>query len=131
MSGSPAGQVIGAVATLPRFQDVLTGVSAPTVAAADNGVVRPTAEYIERLTGLGCRVDAWETVYQHVLPGDDPVLEWFRGTGLRPYLDALDPARRDDFTAEVAEGLRRAYPRQVFGTVLPFRRVFVVAHRPA
>ena len=56
--------------------------------------VRPVAEYVDVLATAGLRVDAWETTYYHLLPGPDPVLEWFAGTGLRPYLDALrsDPA---------------------------------------
>ncbi len=74
-------------------------------------------------------MDAWETNYFHVLPGEDPVLEWYAGTGLRPYLDALDPAQRTDFRAEVAAELRKAFPTKEYGTVLPFRRVFVIAHR--
>jgi trans-aconitate 2-methyltransferase len=84
---------------------------------------------VAALAGLGCPVDAWETVYYHVLPGEDPVLEWFSGTGLRPFLDALEPAARDEFRADVAKGLREVYPRSPFGTVLPFRRCFVVAYR--
>jgi trans-aconitate 2-methyltransferase len=127
MSGSPAGRVFGEVAADPRWRETLAGVSAPTVAATDNGVVRPTEEYVALLAGRGCRVDAWETVYHHVLAGEDPVLEWFSGTGLRPYLDALEPDARAGFRAAVAAALRETYPRQPFGTVLPFRRCFVVA----
>jgi trans-aconitate 2-methyltransferase len=127
MSGSPAGQVFGEVAADPRWRDRLDGVSAPTVAATDNGVVRPTGEYVELLAGLGCRVDAWETRYHHVLAGEDPVLEWFSGTGLRPYLRALEPDDREAFRAAVAARLREVYPRRPFGTVLPFLRCFVVA----
>lgn len=131
MSGSPAGQVFGRVVGDPRWRQRLAGISAPTVAATDNGTVRPTDEYVATLAGLGCRVDAWETTYYHVLAGEDPVLEWFSGTGLRPYLQALEPDLRTEFGAEVAAGLREAYPRRAFGTVLPFRRCFVVASRPA
>jgi trans-aconitate 2-methyltransferase len=129
MSGSPAGRVFGEVAGDPRWRDRLAGITAPTVAATDNGIVRPTDEYVALLTGLGCRVDAWETRYYHVLAGEDPVLEWFSGTGLRPYLSALEPDARDQFRAAVAARLREEYPRRPFGTVLPFLRCFVVAYR--
>lgn len=91
--------------------------------------VREPAWYVRTLAGLGLTVDAWETTYFHVLPGDDPVLEWFSGTGLRPYLDALSGAELDDFRARVATRLRAVYPREPFGTILPFPRLFVVAHR--
>jgi trans-aconitate 2-methyltransferase len=87
------------------------------------------AEYVDLLSRAGCSVDAWETTYQHVLPGEDPVLEWYKGTGLRPVLAALGPADAKEFTAEYGARLRAAYPRQPYGTVLPFRRVFGVARR--
>jgi trans-aconitate 2-methyltransferase len=88
------------------------------------------ATYLDLLARAGCRVDAWETTYLHVLPGDDPVLEWYKGTGLRPVLAALPPQRTADFLAEYAARARDAYPPAPYGTVLPFRRVFVVATRP-
>jgi len=93
--------------------------------------VRPAREYLDALAHPGLDVNVWETTYLHVLPGEDPVLEWFAGTGLRPYLDALadDPEAAGEFRAEVAQALREAYPRQPYGTVLPFRRLFVVAVR--
>ncbi len=87
------------------------------------------ARYLELLATAGCVVDAWETTYLHVLPGDDPVLGWLKGTGLRPVLAALDEPDRGEFEAEYAARLREAYPRREYGTVLPFRRVFVVAHK--
>ncbi|GAA1568525.1 methyltransferase domain-containing protein [Dactylosporangium maewongense] len=92
--------------------------------------VREAAWYVRTLAGLGLAVDAWETTYFHVLPGEDPVLEWFSGTGLRPYFDALSGAELDDFRARVAAALRERYPREPFGTILPFPRLFVVARRP-
>src|SRR5436309_3157660 len=57
---------------------------------------------LDRLAGHGCTVDAWETTYLHVLDGADPVLDWVRGTALRPVLAALsdDPAGTEDFLAE-------------------------------
>jgi len=124
-----APAVFRAVATGPRWVDRLGTVASGSGPSQSRGAVRPTIEYVDHLAGLGCEVDAWETTYFHVLPGTDPVLEWYAGTGLRPYLDALDPADRADFRAEVAAGLREAFPRKDYGTVLPFRRAFVIAYR--
>jgi trans-aconitate 2-methyltransferase len=77
------------------------------------------------------RVDAWETTYLHLLSGPDPVLEWVKGTGLRPILAQLDDDDRAAFLAEYGALLRRAYPVRADGcTPFPFRRVFVVTHRP-
>lgn len=87
------------------------------------------AGYVDLLARQGCTVDAWETTYLHVLTGEDPVLRWYQGTGLRPVISALDPEPRAEFLAEYGALLRSAYPPAPYGTVLPFRRVFVVAHK--
>ncbi len=86
--------------------------------------------YLDVLAGAGCRVDAWETTYLHILAGANPVVEWVKGTALRPVLSVLDQAQTAEFLAEYADRMARAYPPRPFGTVLPFRRVFVVAQRP-
>ena len=94
------------------------------------------ARYVVELGALGCEVDVWETTYQHVLDPageqDSPVLEWVRGTGLRPVLDALtEEGERATFVADYDARLRAAYPRTPVGVVLAFRRIFAVAHRLA
>jgi trans-aconitate 2-methyltransferase len=88
-------------------------------------------DYVRELAGLGCVVDSWETTYAHVLTGPDPVLNWVRGTALRPVLDRLPAAEAAEFEASYGAALREAYPAQPYGTVLPFRRVFAVAQVPA
>jgi len=126
-----AGEVFQAVAARPRWAALLGSAATAAGPRSAGSPVRPTAEYLDMLASAGLRVDAWETTYQHVLPGSDPVLEWFSGTGLRPYLDALraDPAALADFRAEVGAELRAAYPAKPYGTVLPFPRIFVVGMR--
>ena len=107
---------------------VRSGRWAPLLGGAVlNRQARSPAEYLDLLAGAGCSVDAWETTYLHVLPGPDPVVEWYRGTGLRPVLAALDPGQAEAFLAEYGERVAKAYPPAPYGTVLPFRRVFVVA----
>lgn len=125
---APAPVVFREIANRPQWTDRLRTV-AEHYGPSQSGGVLPVAEYVDRLARTGCAVDAWQTTYLHVLPGEDPVLEWYSGTGLRPYLDALDPAARADFRAEVAQGLRAAFPAHRYGTVLPFTRVFVIAYR--
>jgi trans-aconitate 2-methyltransferase len=118
----PSHAILRELAGSPRWRDALAGVELNRQAA-------DPAQYVDLLSRAGCAVDAWETTYLHVLPGEDPVLEWYKGTGLRPVLTALDAARAAEFLAEYGAGVRAAYPRQPYGTVLPFRRVFVVARR--
>ena len=105
--------------------------SEPRFAAATRAVEWPAAaepmDYLSDLAALGCRVEAWETTYLHVLSGSDPVFDWISGTGARPVLDALVDDERAAFAREYKARLRQAYPAQPYGTVLPFRRIFVVA----
>jgi trans-aconitate 2-methyltransferase len=119
----PSHTLRRALAEDARFAPHLTDVATPDAFGAE--------VYLDLLAGLGCEVDAWETTYLHVLPGDDPVFDWVVGTGARPTLAALPDDLRPLFASELRAALRTAYPRQAHGTVLPFRRVFVVARRPA
>jgi trans-aconitate 2-methyltransferase len=65
-----------------------------------------------------------------VLEGDDPVLAWVSGTGLRPFLQPLDPQEREEFLAQYRVRLREAYARRPDGkTLFPFQRLFAVAQR--
>jgi trans-aconitate 2-methyltransferase len=117
----PSHLLLHELAGDPRFADHVAGVERPS--ACD------PQRYLEVLSEAGCQVDAWETTYLHVLQGPDPVLRWISGTGARPVLQALPNPLRAEFEAEYAKRLASAYPAGERGTVLPFRRVFAVAHR--
>jgi trans-aconitate 2-methyltransferase len=118
----PSHAILRNLATSSRWRPLLGDVRL-------NRQAEDPATYLDLLAGAGCRVDAWETTYLHVLEGDDPVVEWYKGTGLRPVLTALPAQRKDEFLAEYAARARDAYPPAPYGTVLPFRRIFVVATR--
>ncbi|MET7453850.1 trans-aconitate 2-methyltransferase [Streptomyces sp. NPDC005574] len=122
---APLHALMRELGTGPRWKDRLGGVLRRTDS------VHTPAVYLDRLVRLRCDTDVWQTTYLHVLPGEDPVLDWVKGTGLRPVLTALasDPQARDAFLAEYRDLLRTAYPRQEYGTVLPFRRLFAVARK--
>jgi len=102
-----------------KLQDVLRHTDA----------VGTPESYAKVLLDAGLDADAWETTYIHVLHGDDPVLEWIRGTGLRPILGALSPSDAEEYSAELAAELRDSYPPGPHGTLFPFRRVFAVGHK--
>jgi len=118
----PSHAILRELAASDRWRDALTGVEL-------NRQSSDPAIYLDLLVRHGLAVDAWETTYLHVLAGPDPVTEWYKGTGLRPVLSALEPAQAANFLSEYGEGVRAAYPAASYGTVLPFRRVFVVAHK--
>jgi trans-aconitate 2-methyltransferase len=121
---SPSHALLSEVAGLPRWRDRLGEVARGYV-----HVLSPAA-YLERLRALGCAVDAWETTYVHVLDGEEPVLNWVKGTALRPVLSALpDVHEQDEFLSEYRARLRTAYPPSTAGTLFPFRRIFAVARK--
>ena len=118
---APSHTTLKDLATSPRWSDRLEQVGI-------RDAVTDAATYHRALRSLGAEVDAWEVTYLHALHGPDPVLEWVRGTTLRPYLGALDPAETAEFVEAYAAALRAAYPPEPTGeTLLPFRRIFVVA----
>lgn len=103
--------------------------AAKLAGAAHHAAVHPLPWYGERLLAAGLEVDAWETVYLHVLRGDDAVLEWVKGTALRPVLALLTAEERPRFLDAYGARLRAAYPRGEHGTLFPFRRMFFVARK--
>lgn len=118
---APSHRSIDAVRELPRF--------AARLVSPRRGGAESLVTYESLLSGLGMAVDAWETTYLHVLPGEDAVLEWLLGTTLRPVLAALGPEDARDFLEELRPRLREAYPAHARGTPFPFTRRFVVARR--
>jgi trans-aconitate 2-methyltransferase len=119
--GEPSHTELEALRTSDRWRARFADVDLPTPSVAEPQV------YLERLVGLGATADVWETTYTQVLEGEDAVLRWMQGTGLRPVLSVLAGVDRADFTAEYGARLRAAYPQRGFGTVLPYRRIFAVA----
>ena len=91
--------------------------------------VSPPEVYYDLFAPLSRSIDIWETVYFHVLEGDNPVAEWNRGTALRPALEALENNEdREAFYTEYSRRVRAAYPPRADGkTLFPFQRLFIVA----
>lgn len=89
------------------------------------------AFYYNLLSPLSARVDVWRTTYHHPLAGGaEAVVEWFKGSALRPYLAKLDEQEQAEFLARYLEAMRQAYPVASDGKVLlPFPRLFLVATR--
>lgn len=93
--------------------------------------VASAADYYRLLAQPGRTVDIWSTEFLHALRGEDPVVQWVTGSGLRPVLDLLGDAERADFLSEYRAAVRRAYPSEPDGTTLfPFRRLFIVCRLP-
>ena len=89
--------------------------------------------YAQTLHDLGCSVQVWETIYYHLLSGENAVLEWMKGTALRPTLERLGQrlgqAGQTAFLDIYGQQLARAYPAGPNGTLFPFRRLFFTARK--
>ncbi|KUH35590.1 MULTISPECIES: trans-aconitate 2-methyltransferase [Streptomyces] len=122
---APSHALLGELCDSPRWRSRLAGHGRRFVHVLD------ATEYLGRLTDLGCTADVWETVYAQLLQGEDPVLDWVKGTALRPVLTALegDDAAAGEFLSQYRDLLRKAYPPGPHGTVFPYRRVFAVARK--
>ena len=118
---SPSHRAVGEVAASPLWAGLLEEV------LREDRVAEPTF-YFDLVGPLVDSIDLWETEYFHLLEGDDPVLNWLRGTLLVPLLDALPLDQHEEFLSEIGESLRRIHPQRPDGTTLyPFRRLFLIA----
>ncbi|MDE1996926.1 MAG: trans-aconitate 2-methyltransferase, partial [Rhizobiaceae bacterium] len=66
--------------------------------------------YYDRLIGKSSRIDLWHTHYNHALENAAAIVEWVKGTGLRPYLDHAGAEHRDAFAADYLSRIEKAYP---------------------
>jgi trans-aconitate 2-methyltransferase len=104
------------------------------ILAASSAARAPLANaawYYELLRPLCSKVDLWRTTYYHFLHGGaEAVVEWFKGSGLRPFLEPLNAAERSAFLGRYTAAIAKTYPKVADGSVLlPFPRVFLTAIR--
>jgi trans-aconitate 2-methyltransferase len=120
---APSHRIVADLAASSRWSPQLGDLVKPSP-------VHPPAAYFAWLTACGARVAIWETEYLQPLRGPRPVLEWIKGTYLRPLLDRLSPADQNEFEGAYAERAAEAYPADRDGvTLFPFRRLFLIATR--
>lgn len=87
-------------------------------------------EYFDILSRLTGKFDIWETVYYHSMPSVDAMVEWVKGTRLRPYLDALSNADGEKLSDEITQKASLSYTKQENGEIIfKFRRFFFTATR--
>ncbi len=122
-SEQPAQRLIRELARSPQWQSRFTAPPADWHAES-------IAFYYDLLAPRAARVDMWQTEYIHAVEGTRAVVEWYRGSGLRPFLSAL-PSEDDrkQFLEEYHEALQPHYLPRADGRILfPFRRLFAIAY---
>ncbi|MDR3672218.1 MAG: methyltransferase domain-containing protein [Holophaga sp.] len=120
--GTKLRAALAVVAERPRWRDLLAGAGG-ALNFLDASV------YYDLLAPGADRVDLWETIYHHPMASHQALIEWYEGTGMRPFLERLpDDAARAAFKAEVLEACRADFPVMADGkVVMPFKRLFFVA----
>lgn len=99
-------------------------------AAAVRTKILSLTAYYDLLAGEAAEVDVWRTAYQHPMETPAAIVEWVRGTGLRPFIDPLPAEQRTAFLAEYERRIALAYPpRADCRLLLAFPRLFIVARR--
>lgn len=106
---------------------VLMQELAPPADAARADLPAPEAWY-DLLKPLCRRVEIWHTIYNHVMAGPEAIVEWFKGSALRPFLSALDARAADDLLTAYTKEIARHYTARCDGQILlRFPRLFIVA----
>lgn len=94
------------------------------------GRMLEAAAYYDLLAPGAAEVDVWRTTYHHRMADAAAIVDWVSATGLRPFLDPLDPEERAGFLAAYTRAIDAAYPPRSDGRrLLAFPRVFIVARK--
>ena len=92
--------------------------------------ILPLAEYYDLLAPRAAQVDVWHTVYQHRMDSPQAIVDWVSSTGLKPFVEPLDPALKAGYLAEYLRLITAAYPPRADGRLLlAFPRMFIVAQK--
>jgi trans-aconitate 2-methyltransferase len=90
----------------------------------------PLGGYYDLLAPHAANVDVWHTIYQHRMADAASIVEWVRGTGLKPFVDRLSPDLQASYLAEYERRVNEAYPARTDGKrLLAFPRMFIVAQK--
>jgi trans-aconitate 2-methyltransferase len=120
---APAHQIKRELASSVAWRDRFTS------AAVREWFVHEASFYYDALAGAAKTLDLWETEYIHIMPDAESIGEWYKATGLRPFLNALPGEdERNQFVKDYVDTLRGAYLPRGDGRILfPFRRLFLIA----
>lgn len=87
-------------------------------------------KYYDILSEISSDFEMWQTAYFHRMKSHSDIIEWYRSTGLRPYLGSLSPADKEEFEWDIFAKVEKAYPKQANGEIIfRFPRLFFKAVR--
>jgi trans-aconitate 2-methyltransferase len=122
----PSHQLMRETAADPRWAALIG--DANTVRAR----ILPAEQYHDLLAPAGATVDVWRTTYHHRMGSPADIVQWLRGTGLKPFVDPLPALLQAEFLHDYEQRIAHAYPRRADGSrLLAFPRLFIVAQRGA
>lgn len=122
----PSQTAMRRIAEEPEFAAHLDGTDEARTAIGSHG------EIYDMLAGAGASVDVWTTIYEHPMPGPGAITDWFRSTGLKPFLDPLPADAAERFAARYTAEMDKAHPPRADGSrLLAFPRLFWTARRQA
>ncbi len=92
--------------------------------------VLSASSYYTLLSTCSSEYDIWETIYYHSMPSHQALLEWVKGTRLRPYLNALPNNEQELFQLDILTKAKEVYPIERNGSILfRFKRLFFIAKK--
>lgn len=85
-------------------------------------------ETYDILKKISSDVTMWETTYYHIVPSHSYIIDWYKGSGLRPYLDVLSQTEETEFLNELLKMIEKNYQLQSDNSViLKMPRLFFTA----
>lgn len=117
----PIHTIVETVTTNSKWKDKITN--------RRNFYTLAEEDYFNLLTEISDDFSMWKTIYYHRLPSQQSIVEWYKSTGLKPYLEQLSEDDKPEFEADILNEVKKVYPVQNNGEVIfKFHRLFFTAH---
>lgn len=116
----PIHKIIRSISESDKWRDRLSGTRSIATLSEE--------EYFDILSRISSDFSMWKTIYFHRMPSHESIIEWYRATGLKPYLSRLGDNEKQVLEAQILEELKRQYPLRQNGEIIfRFPRLFFTA----
>ncbi|ORX50658.1 Trans-aconitate 2-methyltransferase [Piromyces finnis] len=87
-------------------------------------------EYYNIFSNITNEFRIWETTYFHIMPSHQSIVEWYKGAGLRPYMEQLSIEDKKAFEEDILNEVKKTYLIQSDGKIIfRFPRLFMLAKK--